>query len=150
MFAIPNRFHGVKFCPKLSRSQILAQSIQIVSDNAISNWKPKLTLQWTHTIWAKIERSVYTKTYAFLSSSTGFGSNRVSHVTNAIWAKIYRTHEIFGRKQEKLIIYNAYLSCKFICFYFCNVNKNIFTYYFEFENEYGDKKLNYFDFFYNF
>ena len=38
LFAIPSRFHGMKFCTNLSRSQILAQTIQIISDNRILNW----------------------------------------------------------------------------------------------------------------
>ena len=36
-----HRFHGVKFCQNLSRSQTFKQTIQIISDNGILNWKPK-------------------------------------------------------------------------------------------------------------
>ena len=34
-------FHGVRFCQNLSRSQTFKQTIQIISDNGILNWKPK-------------------------------------------------------------------------------------------------------------
>ena len=54
MFAIPTRFHGVKFCPNLSGSQILVQTIQIISDNGVLNLKPKSIIFESRTFDLKI------------------------------------------------------------------------------------------------
>ena len=43
-----HRFHGVKLPPNLSRSQILVQTIKIISDKRILNWKPKSILFENH------------------------------------------------------------------------------------------------------
>ena len=41
LFAIPTDFMGWNFAKTFSRSQTFKQTIQIISDNGILNWKPK-------------------------------------------------------------------------------------------------------------